>query len=1139
MRAYALLTVLTTAAVVIAQTITGSIVGSVQDPTGLGIAGAKVHLHQTDTGLERELETNERGDFDFRNMPPGDYTLSVTAQGFKRFERRAVVLSQSETLSTGAIALEVGAVSDTVTVTAQGATVQTASSERGGVITASQVDTMPVRGRNAWDLMQLMPGSVPAAATSESITRNTRMNINGGRINTLSVVVDGMGMNQIGNFANELLNISMDGVEEVKVLMSNYQAEYGRTAGAEVQMATKSGKREFHGLFSYFKRHEEFNANSFFSNRNGLAKGRYRFNTFNYNIGGPIYIPGKFNRDRNRLFFFWSQEFWPVTTTATGRLTTPTEPERAGNFSQSVDLNNALIPVVDPTTRQVVPGNIMPASRIDPSGQALLKVLPLPYFSNRQISGGNYNYVFNAETSTPQRFGTLRVDYNISPRHQLYGTYSMYLDRQTGWQVATSSANWLQLPRTYWTNPKLVVLRYNFIASPTLVNELTIGGNGRKEAEDFSPDVLAANTRSKIGFTAGQFSPGVNPYGLIPNATFGGVPNPINLYMDQRTPLVSTRLNVPLSDNVTKTMRGHVLKAGILAERIFATGNAATPFNGSFSFARDSNDPLDTGYAFSNAMFGVFDSYTEQLKRNTNTSSFTYVEGFVQDTWKVSRRLTLDYGLRLSHLGDEVVRGNMVSTFAPAFWDPAKAVKLVQPAIVGGKKVGLDPVTGAVYPMAAIGAIAPNSGDPANGMVIPALNKSYPGSLIDTPALLLGPRFGFAWDPFGDGKTAIRGGGGIFRERKDNAWGGPNPQVPIITTPTVYYGTLATLLSSTGFNFPQTVTAVKRDSKAPYAMNASLSVQRSIGFGTVVDVGYVGNFGRHLEWVTDLNSIPLGTNFNPKNADPTNPSVPLSASFLRRMAGFNNINQADWAANSSYHSLQVTANRRFARGVQFGTAWTWSKAMGYVDADGTAVSSVVSPRVWNYGEAGFDRTHVVKLNYLWDVPGGPWRTGIAKYVVQGWQLSGITSFVSGAPTGVGYALVVNRDTTGTPDLGARIVVTANPVLPKSDRTFSRNFDTSVFAAPAVGSIGNAAKYLIRGPGVNNWDLSILKNIPVREPFKLQLRCEIYNAFNHTQFTALDTTARFDAQGRQVNATFGSFTAASNPRIMQIALRARF
>jgi hypothetical protein len=279
----------------------------------------------------------------------------------------------------------------------------------------------------------------------------------------------------------------------------------------------------------------------------------------------------------------------------------------------------------------------------------------------------------------------------------------MYLDRQTGWQVATSSANWLQLPRTYWTNPKLVVLRYNFIASPTLVNELTIGGNGRKEAEDFSPDVLAANTRSKIGFTAGQFSPGVNPYGLIPNATFGGVPNPINLYMDQRTPLVSTRLNVPLSNNVTKTMRGHVLKAGILAERIFATGNAATPFNGSFSFARDANNPLDTGYAFSNAMFGVFDSYTEQLKRNTNTSWFTYVEGFVQDTWKVSRRLTLDYGLRLSHLGDEVVRGNMVSTFSPAFWDPAKAVKLVQPAIVGGKKVGLDPVTGAIYPMAAIG----------------------------------------------------------------------------------------------------------------------------------------------------------------------------------------------------------------------------------------------------------------------------------------------------------------------------------------------------------------------------------------------------------------------------------------------------
>ncbi len=1122
-----------------AQTVSGSIVGSVQDPSGSAVPGADVKLKSVDTGVERSSKGSPTGDFAFRNIPPGEYTLSVTAQGFRRLERKGLVLSQSETLATGISALEVGAVTDTVTVTTQGAVVQTASSERGSVITASQVERIPVRGRNAWDLMQLMPGTVPAAATNESISRNTRLNVNGGRINSLSVVVDGMGMNQIGNFANQLMNISMDAVEEVKVLMSNYQAEYGRTSGAEVQLATKSGKREFHGLFSYFKRHEQFNANSFFNNRNGQVKGRYRFNTFNYNIGGPIFIPGKFNTEKNKLFFFFSQEFWPVTTTSSGRLTMPTELERAGNYSQTVDLNNALIPILDPTSRQPMPGNIIPASRIDGSGQALLKVFPLPNFTNRQISGGNYNYIFNAETATPQRFGTARIDYNISAKHQLYGTYSFYLDRQTGWQVATTSANWNQLPRTYWTDPKLLVVRYNRIITPTLVNELTLGANGRKEGEDIAADALAQSTRSKIGFTAGQFSPGVNPLGLIPNATFGGVPGAANLFMDNRTPLLSTRLNVPISDNITKIKGGHVFKAGFVAERIFATANAANPFNGSYSFARDVNNPLDTGYAYSNASFGVFSSYTEQLRRNTNTQWFTYVEGYVQDTWKVNKHLTLDYGLRFSHLGNEILRGNMVSTFNADFWDPAKAVKLVQPAIVGGRRVGQDPITKAVYPATAIGAIAPNSGDPANGMVIPAINKSYPGSLIDTPAVLVAPRFGFAYDPWGDGKTAVRGGVGLFNQRKDNAWGGPNPQVPIITTPTVYYGTLSTLLSSTGFTFPSTITSVKRDSKSPYAMNASLSVQRNIGFGTVVDVAYVGTFGRHLEWVRDLNAIPIGTNFNPRNADPTNAAVPLPSAFLRKYPGFNNINQADWAANSSYHSLQVTANRRFAKGLQFGGAWTWSKAMGYVDTDGSAVSALVDPKIWNYSVAGFDRTHVLKLNYLWEVPGGPWKNLAAKHVLHGWQLSGITSFVTGAPLGVGYNLVVNRDITGTPDLGARLNVLSNPNLPKDQKTFGRNFNTDVFAPPAVGAIGNSAKYLIRGPGVNNFDISMIKSIAVREPFKVQLRCELYNAFNHTQFTAIDTTARFDAQSRQVNGTFGQYTAASNPRLMQIAIRAQF
>jgi hypothetical protein len=385
---------------------------------------------------------------------------------------------------------------------------------------------------------------------------------------------------------------------------------------------------------------------------------------------------------------------------------------------------------------------------------------------------------------------------------------------------------------------------------------------------------------------------------------------------------------------------------------------------------------------------------------------------------------------------------------------------------------------------------------------------------------------------------AIRGGLGVFYNRSIT---GANPVIgpPVRRTPIVYYGTMPTLLSSSGLLFPQGANSYEFSPAAPAVYNMSLSVQRNIGFGTVVDVGYVGSLGRHLPWVRDLGTIPFGANFDPRNADPANPRVPLPAAFLRPYPGFQSIGHIEWAGSSTYHSLQATANRRFARGLQFGAAWTWSKALDYNDNDNETISTLVSPRVWNYGLASFDRTHVLKLNWLWDVPRTPWRGGPLNWIFNDWRLSGITSFVSGAPLGAGFTQVAATDITGTPSQAARIVVLDNPVLPKSERTFSRNFRTDVFAAPAVGTIGNAAKTLIRGPGINNWDIAILKSFPVREPLRLQFRCEIYNAFNHTQFQNLDTTARFDAQGRQVNARLGEFTSARPARIMQFALRLSF
>jgi hypothetical protein len=327
-------------------------------------------------------------------------------------------------------------------------------------------------------------------------------------------------------------------------------------------------------------------------------------------------------------------------------------------------------------------------------------------------------------------------------------------------------------------------------------------------------------------------------------------------------------------------------------------------------------------------------------------------------------------------------------------------------------------------------------------------------------------------------------------------------------------------------------------------MNYSFSIQRNIGRDTLVDVGYTGALGRHLWWRRNINPVPIGADFLASNADPTQPGKPLSPAFLRPMIGYTDVNIIENANTSNYNSMQVTARRRFTKGLQFGLAWTWSKTLTFVDEDqGTNaaanVETQVDRRTWNYGLASFDRTHVVTINYLYDLPKTRWSFRPARVAMNGWQFSGITRFISGAPMTVNFTSSNGADISGTPSLTPRVVVTGDPNLPASERTFEHYFRTDVFALPAQGTIGNAAKYLLRGPGINTWDISLFRNFRIRERINTQFRCEAYNAFNHTQFSTVNSTARFDAAGTQINAALGNYTAARRPRYIQLALRLSF
>ncbi len=689
----------------------------------------------------------------------------------------------------------------------------------------------------------------------------------------------------------------------------------------------------------------------------------------------------------------------------------------------------------------------------------------------------------------------------------------------------------------------MVSVHHRRIFSPTLVNEAMLGYAYNFGPPSWTGDGIKGLQRSTYGFNAGALTPSNNPLNLMPVMSFGGVVGAASLGYDGRFPFNGARNAYNFSDNVNKIVGSHSIKAGIFFERLRQRdGPWANNFTGNFDFGRNVNNPLDTNYAFANAAMGIFNSYTEASARPISKIYSRGFDWFVQDTWKISRKLTLDYGVRFAWFEPFWNFSNQLAGFVPDRYDPSKKVQLIRPALNNGVRMGQNPATGQFYPTSLIGFIAPGTGDPTNGMVVTSLDSSYPRGLTQSSGMLAGPRAGFAYDPFGDGKTAIRAGVGVFYNRVlGNTAGAPTSgfSYPLVQYPVVQFGTIATFRSAQGFTSPPAVTGWDRYLKTPTVMNMSFTIQRNVGFGTVVDVGYVGSLGRHLSWLRSLQDVPLGTRFLPAYADPTNPRVPLPDAFLRPIVGYNGVNMNENNSSSNYHSLQVTANRRFARSVEFGLAWTWSKAMDYNDSDFGAINTVAPLREWNYGLAGFDRTHIVKVNWLWSVPQRKWGFKPAGVLLNGWQLSGITTYQSGAPVGVGYSQVSAADLSGTPSISPRILVVGNPVLPSGDRTFSRNFRTDVFRLPAAGTLGTMSKNLLRGPGISNWDVALFKNFAIREGVRAQFRSEFYNAFNHTQFSGFDSTARFDASGAQVNGQFGQFTGARDPRILQLAIRVQF
>jgi hypothetical protein len=1142
-----------------AQTVTGSIAGTVMDPDGGVIPRVSVKLVSESTGTVREALTNDRGDFSFEAVLPDSYTLSVELPGFKKYEQRNLHLEPSDHLSAGQIKLQLGSTSEQVTVVAEGAKVQTVSSERSGIITSEQIENLTVINRDFSVLASLQPGVVyNPGAEAQSFSSSSSFNVNGGRSGQNNITIDGI---PIDNSNGTGVNVfqSMDSISQVKVLTSTFQAEFGRKPGAAVQAVTKSGSLSYHGAGYWFQRNEALNALGSFNKSTGAPNPPYRFTTAGANFGGPVPAPGIAKSSQQKLFFFFSEEqqreLRPLNQ---WRATVPTLLERNGDFSQSAnpyirDPSKAALPcaagtstrpaqtdgcfqTVDPATGQAKLG-LIPKNLIDPRTQTYLNMFPAP-----NHTGNNYNYVVQESLQIPKHTETLRLDFAATPNTNIYGVFNHWWDDERGFAVPAGNAGWGWLPSEYNPIARALNLTTTHIFSNTLVFETSLLTSRWTEGDQPQQKYLDARNRTLTGATLPQLHPENNPLNIVPQASFGPAASSTaigfaNATIENRFPITGTETPISWSGAFTKTAGSHLAKVGFLFEHWNQLKGVNGNFTGTYDFRGDNSSYTtalgNTGNSYANALLGNFQSYTESSTRPPLDSRYNGLEWFVQDNWKATSKLTLDLGVRMGFSQPWHTPNRQQAGFVPTLWDPTQTVSLYTKTTAPNA--------------AAVGAIVPNSGNPLNGTVDTATNLSYPQGLRDMGGLTVAPRLGFAYDPYGRGTTAIRGGFGIFydlRERDDfyvNTYKNP----PLQLNPTIEFGNLQTLLSSSRFDFPSGTSGFQRNRQIPSVTDVSIGVQQEIGFKTVVDVAYVGAFARHLLQKRNLNPTPLGSSLIPANS-----GVP--SQLFRPYLGYTDILYSEYTGTSSYNGLQLMISRRFAQRLQFGLAYTFSRALDYADSENNQVINAqafgVSQKSWDYGVAGYDHTHILKGSWTYELPkiGKHSDNAFVKHLLDDWTWSGIATLQSGAPATVSLDNVTLIDATGSHSFsstawsgstqGSRVQVINN----------TGDIHTMVLQPPAQGMLGNAGKFLFRGPWLNNWDMALFKRIPLSgQRFRMEFRAEAYNVFNRTNFTTMDTRGRFTIDATngntvtQTNALLGTFTAADPKRRIQLGLRLRF
>jgi len=1151
------------------QTTSGSISGNVLDAQNAIIQGASVTAQEDEKKFIFNTKSDEVGRFVFTQVPPGTYTIKVTAPGFKTLDRAGVVVNANDKLTIGDLRMEVGSAAEYVEVAANQVLLQTESAERSAALVSTQLNNILVNSRSYLDLVKLVPGVVSTInLQTAGMGGLSSIAANGNRMNSNQLMINGISDTDTGSNGSQNVTLSLDSVEEFKVLTGVYQAEYGRAMGAQISVVTKSGTSEFHGSGYWFHRNEGMNANNWKNNRDGLPRNLFRFNDQGGTLGGPILIP-KLIRTKDKLFFFWSEEFQRQLQPQSARyVTVPTALERQGDFSKSVDQNGNPVVIRDPNTQQPLPGNIIPASQLYAPGMKLLNFLPQPNVANActypAVAGCTKGYNFQSQVSNPypRREDLVRADYNLTSKARLFGHYinnSNTFDVVYGsWILGTN----LPIAPIEYANPGYSwAVGNTYVISPTMTNELNVGSSNNS--------ILIAYTTNALSRTAS----GVNLPVLYPNAvqndylpyvTFGGskIGNSpaFNQGNNGAGPFINFNTTYDVTDALAKVWNGHTFKVGLYMQKSIKNQTSFGAFDGAYNFGDNSNNPFDTGFGFSNAAMGVYNTFSQAANMINGQYRYWNIEFYAQDTWKITSHLTLDYGMRFAWYQPQYDASLQASTFLPSLWQVSQAPRLYYPQMVNGVRMGVDTATGQTVPAANIGYLVAGSGIVANGIGQGGVNN-FSKYLQASPGIVYGPRMGIAWDPFGDHKTVIRTGFGIYYDRfQGNRVFDLVRNPPLGLQPTLTYGFMKDINPTSALLSPPSFYAADPTGKLPDSYNFTFGVQRTLPGQLSLDAAYVGNLTRHLQDNRNLNYVPYGSTFLPQNQDPTlaASSTPgataLLTQFLRPYRGIGDIALYEGAATGNYNALQVTANKRMGS-LFMGLSYTWSKNLTTATGDTNYVRADQYTREAYYGPSGNDRHQMFVLNYVYDLPKFSHAQKAVKAALGGWQISGVTSFISGSPYGAGFNVSSgggSQNITGSYTEGARLRLLGNPMTGNSD-PYAR-LNASDFGLPFVGSIGleSGVNYL-RGPGINNWDMAILKQFTaVKERLHFEFRVDAFNVWNHTQFSGINATLNANTlTGAYTNLAenpdgsinnkngFGSVSGARDPRILMTMIKIRF